>query len=143
VKLYTNKLTMSDLHRALPNGLTLLDRDMGGKHDPELIDGPRSRRFINVRLASWEPRGKGMNYRLTTGGQGSWSCHAWNATWHEHGIWMTRLFDMDPWLRIVGLHTWENRMDFHERTHGEFEQYREHACGDANCEVCGSVLVTA
>lgn len=102
MKLYTRTLTMNDLHRALPPGITLLDRAMGAKHDPELIEGPRSRKFINVRLASWEPRGKGMNYRLVTGGHGSWSVEAWNATWDEHGIWMARLFDIDPNLRITG-----------------------------------------
>lgn len=145
--LYTNTLTLGDLRAALPPDIELLGTEHGGKHDVTLVEGPRSRKFMHVRLCSWTRRGPGKNYVLTTGGHGSWSLHAYNATWDEHGIWMTRLFDLDPNLKITGANVYDGRSDFHHQTDYKFEQYRKPLCADLTCEDCypntARTLVTA
>lgn len=139
MKLYTAVLTERDLVLALPDALYLVD-------GYSLHVGPRSRRFDKVRLGALNPRGPGMNYKLMTGSHGSTWNGYYNATWDEHGIWMTRLFDIDPKLRIVGAYTYENREDFHVQTNDAFDAWRKLLCPDPECEVCSppaGVLVGA
>lgn len=133
MKLYTNRLTIHDLSMAMPPDVTLLGSEHGWSHNCKLVNGPRSRKFIHVRLCAWEPRGKGANYRLTSGGRGSYSLAAWNATWDEHGLWMARLFDIDPRLKITGANTYDGYMDFHRKTEWK---YPTETCGDLTCEKC-------
>lgn len=134
--LYTNTLTRNDLHDALPHPIELLDSSHGWKHDPTLHEGPRSRKFVHVRLCSPYPRGKGKRFVLTSGSYGSHALEAWNATWDEHGIWMTRLFDIDPHLRITGSNEYNGRSDFHHQTDYKFEEWRKPLCADPMCEDC-------
>lgn len=122
--LYTKKLTIADLHAALPNGLDLFET-------PKLHEGPRSRKFEKVRLCSAVPRGPGRNYHLNGGNVGA--LPAWNATWDEHGVWMARLFDLDPQLKITGANVYEGWAGFHSAT--EY-QYPTSTCGDLACELC-------
>lgn len=127
MKLYTDTLSPAHLWAALPPGLELLD-------GYAMHVGPRTRRIDGVRLCSPAPRGKGRNYHLNSGHYGA--LPVYNATWDEHGIWMTRLFDIDPLLRIVGANRYEGREDFHAQTANRYEEYRKPVCADLNCAVC-------
>lgn len=42
------------------------------------------------------------------------------ATWDETGVWMARLFDKDPALRIVSFRKYDGKEDFHSQTEGRY-----------------------
>lgn len=77
----------------------------GGKRfDVSLKALPGEDRFGNKRRAARYSRGlDSSEYR--------------SATWHEHGVWMNYLFQIDPDASIAG---WKGIGDFHKWTNCEF-----------------------
>lgn len=110
MKVYSETLTMADLHSACPDGIELMDGAV-------LID-KRSRRFEGVRLCSPVAR-KISKRRPNTGTWGADRAH-YCATWDEHGAWMAELFERDPSARIMGYADYRDREDFHQQTGGMY-----------------------
>lgn len=103
MKLYSEVLDTRDIVNACSGMPIYPDRN-------ELIEGPRSRRF-DVILRAMRDYGRSGMPKSPPGKA---------ATWDEHGVWMARLFDKDPELRIVAFAKYEGKEDFHTQTEGRY-----------------------
>lgn len=142
MKIYSDTLTIEDLHRAcdaIP-AVYLSDRGYGmatGTYNGASYGSPivlvegRKRRFERVTLRA-ESSERPKNWRelddsvvpphdvmgATMGGRRSMPQHA---TYDEHGRWMARLFDIDPHARIKSaVNDFNGRDDFHAQTGGKY-----------------------
>lgn len=119
MRIHTNVLTATDFHAAL--------RETGLQAEGVFVDTTSLHRStkraqgIEFRLAAQPGRdrfGKARRPRQT----GQWGAeqsggYLKGATYAEHGVWMARLFEMDP-EAIVG--PYDGADDFHRQTRYEF-----------------------
>lgn len=106
MNVYSDTLTYRDLIDAAPAGVTV----------PVLepMPRPRTRRFgYVVGLSGSSPYASQL--RTENGTHKA-------ATWDEHGIWMSRLFDIDPEAIIA---TYKGRDDFLNQTQKAFDGWKE------------------
>lgn len=98
MRLYSDTLTGGDLYAAVPDGCTL---------DTIAIGRPRTRKH------GWQARltRPGSNRRTNTGTHGAGEERA--ATYQDHGVWMARLFEIDPDAKIT---QYDGREDFERQT---------------------------
>jgi hypothetical protein len=98
VKLYSNTLTLAQVRDAVPAGC-----------NGETI-GIRTPR---VRTNGWTVRltKPGGTHYTNTGTHGAGAEKA--ASWDDHGVWMARLYELDPEMRVAHYTSAE---DFHEQT---------------------------
>ena len=108
MKIRSNYIRQQDLRRAL-RGIADVTIDGNG------ISTFRPR--VHTRGFSCSLIGFGArHYRARQGNGGGHS-----ATWDDHGIWMARLFDIDPGAHIE---TYRGRSDFLAQTRRAYEHYQ-------------------
>lgn len=106
MKVYSDSLTYDDLIGSLPDRV----------HLDECVAIKRSR----VRQHGWTIQLSGTSTRHRNSGvYGAATWKAPPATYDEHGIWMARLYDIDPKARIA---CYRDAKDFRLSTKGRFEE---------------------
>jgi hypothetical protein len=102
LKIYADKIERRDLFATLPMGVSL---------DCESIGRPR------VRSRGWTVRLErpGSTHWRNSGQYGAENVRA--ASWDDHGVWLSRLFDIDPAARLG---PYDGREKFHLETKGAY-----------------------
>ncbi len=100
MKVYSDTLTREDLYASLPSDVYL---------DAQEIRRPRT------RARGWTVYLEGLGDRHTrntnSGNYGAGSHKA--ATWDDHGLWMAKLYEIDPMAKIAH---YDSRSDFYDST---------------------------
>ena len=121
MKIYSDTLTIEDLHRACDAIPAVSINDRNGFAQPHIIEG-RKRRIEGVTLKATTSE-RVPDWREIAGvDKRSMPQHA---TYDEHGRWMAALLDIDPDARIKSaVNDFQGREDFHCQTRNAYRVAR-------------------